>query len=79
MENFFRSFRPINKVIKDSFNYQYMTPSKNLIFRYDNTRHHKKLNLPNFPHHKHDGSEDNVISSNAPTLVDVLQEIESFA
>ena len=58
--------------------YQYMTASKNLIFRYDNTRHHKKLNLPNFPHHKHDGSEDNVISSNAPTLIDVLQEIEKY-
>ncbi len=60
------------------YTYQYMTASKNLIFPYDNTRHHKKLNLPNFPHHKHDGSEDNVISSNAPTLVDLLQEIERY-
>ncbi|WP_293088902.1 DUF6516 family protein, partial [Okeania sp. SIO3B5] len=41
-------------------------------------RHHKKLNLPNFPHHKHEGSQENVISSNAPNLVDVLQEIENI-
>ncbi|NEQ39041.1 MAG: hypothetical protein F6K40_23370 [Okeania sp. SIO3I5] len=65
-------------IYRGMYAYQYMTASKNLIFRYDNTRHHKKLNLPNFPHHKHDGSEDNVISSNAPTLVDVLQEIENL-
>ncbi len=46
-----------------------------LIFRYDNTEHHQKLNLPNFPHHKHDRSEKNVINSNAPFLKDVIQEI----
>ena len=57
------------------YSYHYMDASNNLIFRYDNTRHHKKLNLPNYPHHKHDGSEDNVISSNAPMLADVLNEI----
>ncbi|GGA19046.1 hypothetical protein CYANOKiyG1_33630 [Okeania sp. KiyG1] len=60
------------------YSYQYMTASKNLIFRYDNTRHHKKLNLPNFPNHKHDGSQENVISSNAPSLIEVLQEIENL-
>ena len=58
------------------YSYQYMTSSKELIFRYDNTEHHKKLNLPNYPHHKHDGIQDNIISSNAPTLGDVLEEIE---
>lgn len=57
------------------YSYHYMDASNNLIFRYDNTSHHKKLNLPNYPHHKHDRSEDNVISSNAPMLADVLNEI----
>ncbi|HAX79536.1 MAG TPA: hypothetical protein DCY88_27830 [Cyanobacteria bacterium UBA11372] len=57
------------------YSYHYENASKNLLFRYDNTRHHKKLNLLNYPHHKHDGSEDNVISSNAPMLADVLNEI----
>ncbi len=56
--------------------YQYLNPSKQLIFRYDNTGHHKKLGLSTHPHHKHDGSELNVVSSNAPILADVLREIE---
>jgi hypothetical protein len=55
-----------------------MNASNNLIFRYDNTEHHRKLNLPNFPHHKHEGSENNVISSNAPFLAEILKEIESI-
>lgn len=58
------------------YSYQYMDAENNLIFRYDNTEHHRKLNLPNFPHHKHDGSENNVVSSDAPFLADVLLEIE---
>ena len=58
--------------------YQYIDSSKKLIFRYDNTGHHKKLGLPTYPHHKHEGSEDNVIPSTAPDLASVLQEIESL-
>ncbi|MCK5525367.1 MAG: hypothetical protein KAI83_19740 [Thiomargarita sp.] len=57
--------------------YQYTDSSKNLIFRYDNTGHHKKLGLSTYPHHKHDGAEDNVIESNAPKLNQVLHEIET--
>ncbi len=58
--------------------YQFIDPSKNMVFRYDNTGHHKKLGLSTYPHHKHDGGEDNVISSAAPDLATVLQEIESL-
>ena len=58
--------------------YQYMDSSDKLVFRYDNTGHHKKLGISTYPHHKHEGSEDNVIRSTAPALVTVLQEIESF-
>lgn len=49
-----------------------------VIFRYDNTEHHRNLALPTFPHHKHDGSEDKVVSSPAPTLSDVLAEVEQL-
>jgi hypothetical protein len=56
--------------------YQYMDPAKRLVFRYDNTGHHKKLNLLTYPHHKHEGSEYNVVASPAPDLVAVLSEIE---
>ncbi|MEA3340133.1 MAG: DUF6516 family protein, partial [Chloroflexota bacterium] len=41
--------------------YQYMDPAHQLVFRYDNTGHHRKLNLPTYPHHKHDGSQNNVV------------------
>jgi hypothetical protein len=58
--------------------YQYMSPAKKLIFRYDNTGHHKKLNLPTYPHHKHEGSEHNVVASSAPDLAVVLSEIETL-
>lgn len=58
--------------------YQYMTESKTLIFRYDNTGHHRKLELLTYPHHKHERSETNVIASSAPLLEEVLKEIESL-
>ena len=63
------------KVDRDMYTYQYMDAMNDLIFRYDNTPHHKKLNPSTYPNHKHDGSEENVITSLAPTLLDVLQEI----
>lgn len=56
--------------------YQYMDDSENLIFRYDNSGHHRKLNLATHPHHKHIGSEDKIVASNAPTLAHVLKEID---
>ncbi|HBL10660.1 MAG TPA: hypothetical protein DD379_04490 [Cyanobacteria bacterium UBA11162] len=65
-----------NTIDRKMYSYQYMDAENNLIFRYDNTEHHRKLNLPNFSHHKHDGSENNVVSSDAPFLADVLKEIE---
>jgi Family of unknown function (DUF6516) len=58
--------------------YQYMKRSKELIFRYDNTGHHKKLNLSTYPHHKHDGDEDNVIEAHPMDLSTVLSEIEQL-
>lgn len=64
-------------IVRDMYTYQYMSPEKTLIFRYDNTPHHQKLNLSTFPHHKHEGREDNVITSNAPMFWDVLSEIQA--
>lgn len=58
------------------YTYHYTGASGNLIFRYDNTRHHGKLGLPTYPHHKHDGSETNVTASDAPGLAGILREIE---
>lgn len=55
--------------------YHYVDASQKLIFRYDDTGHHKDLALPTFPHHKHIGSENNITHSHAPDLTDVLTEI----
>ena len=59
-----------------TYAYQYMRVGQALFFRYDNTGHHRKLNLPTYPHHKHDGAENRVLPSAAPTLAEVLAEIE---
>jgi hypothetical protein len=46
-----------------------------VVFRYDMAPHHKEIKT--FPHHKHLGSEK-VIESLAPSLGEVLQEIEGI-
>jgi hypothetical protein len=58
--------------------YQYMNASMGLIFRYDNTGHHKKSALPTFPHHKHVSHDDKVVPSDPVDLVGVLREIEAI-
>jgi hypothetical protein len=59
--------------------YQYLDAAQTLVFRYDNTGHHGKLDLPTHPHHKHEGKEDNIIAAAAPGLAAVLDEVESLA
>lgn len=72
----FREFVHVEILVyRKMYSYQYMSSENNLIFRYDNTEHHRKLNLATFPHHKHDASEENVIQSDAPFLAEVLEEI----
>jgi hypothetical protein len=58
--------------------YQYQRTEEEIVFRYDNTDHHRTLNLPTHPHHKHNGSTDSIATSPAPTLAQVLAEIESL-
>jgi hypothetical protein len=53
-----------------------MGASKQLRFRYDNTGHHKQLNLPTYPHHKHEGSDEYILPSAAPDLAAILGEVE---
>lgn len=54
--------------------YHYQDTHTHLLFRYDNTSHFP--HLPTFPHHKHVGSETNVVASFAPNLPSILQEIQ---
>ncbi|MEA3375636.1 MAG: DUF6516 family protein [Chloroflexota bacterium] len=55
-----------------------MDAAQHLIFRYDNTGHHRKLDLSTYPDHKHDGGEETVVPSPGPRLPDVLTEIEAL-
>ncbi len=63
---------------RGKYSYQYINQNGDLIFRYDNAPHHQKLNLPSFSHHKHDRQEDKIITSKAPFLEEVFQEIEQI-
>ena len=59
-----------------SYTYQYMDSSGKLVFRYDNTGHHRRLNLPTYHHHRHEGKSEEVMASPGPDLAAVLHEIE---
>jgi hypothetical protein len=73
---YIREFVSVEVTIdRDTYSYQYMDAQSTLLFRYDNTPHHKKLNLSTYPHHKHEGSQENVIISSAPMLAEVLGKI----
>jgi len=74
-----REFADVEGVIERlTYVYQYMDSAGRLVFRYDNTGHHQKLNLPTYPHHRHEGSEQAVVASSAPELVTILGEIETL-
>jgi hypothetical protein len=56
--------------------YQYQSPTDDLVFRYGNTPHFRTL--PTFPHHKHDGSESNVIAAMPPDLQAIFAEVRLY-
>jgi hypothetical protein len=56
--------------------YHYQTADGAMIFRYDNTPHYP--GLPSFLHHKHHADGFSVVACNAPTLAQVLAEIEAI-
>jgi hypothetical protein len=66
-----------NSVVRLMYSYHYQKGDGTLIFRYDDTPHHK--HLPNFPHHKHVFEEGHVISAEPPNLSSVLKEIEKLS
>jgi hypothetical protein len=54
-----------------NYRYHFQDRQNNLIFRYDNTPHFP--DLENFPHHKH--LSDNIISSQKPSVLEVIEEV----
>ena len=63
------------RIVRRMYSYHYQAADAALIFRYDDTPHHPGLS--SFPHHKHAGSETNIIPAALPDLPTVLQEIEA--
>ena len=63
-------------VVRRMYSYHYQDADANLIFRYDDTPHHPDLS--SFPHHRHNGSEADVVAAEPPDLSAVLREIESI-
>jgi hypothetical protein len=55
------------------YNYHWMDSSNRLRRRWDNVRHYP--DLPNFPHHHHDGDEKNVLPGEPMNLFKVLDII----
>jgi len=57
---------------KEKYKYQYMNENNELIFRYDNAKHHKELKT--YPHHKH--TQEGVFEADEPNIENILNEIE---
>jgi len=62
-----------NKQDKEKYSYHYMNNKNELIFRYDNAKHHRQIK--SFPHHKH--TSKGVIESSEAKIEKVLNEIEN--
>ena len=57
------------------YRFQYQSGGKT-IFRYDDAPHFSQH--PTFPHHKHIGEEEKAYPCHAPTIEEVLQEVEEI-
>lgn len=56
-----------------TYSYHWADKNNQLILRWDNTPHHRKL--PDFPHHLHDGKKGTVDPSQPMSIFNVLDEI----
>jgi hypothetical protein len=56
-------------ITRHMYSYHYQDSKQIMVFRYDDTPHYPAL--PNFPHHKHIGSSNEVISAEPPELTAV--------
>lgn len=66
-------------LVKTRYSYQYQDTDEHLIFRYDNVPHHPQV--ATYPHHKHidiASSVERVEAAQAPELLAVLREIETY-
>lgn len=59
-----------NQFRRLNYRYHFQDRQNNLVFRYDNTPHFP--DLESFPHHKH--LRNNVVSSEEPSVIKVIEE-----
>ena len=59
---------------ESKYSYHWQSKTKKLICRWDNAPHYPKIKT--FPHHKHNGTKENVLPSDEITLKKVLEVIE---
>ena len=62
-----------SELVKYAFHF--FDGSGRTVFRYDNSFNHP--GLPNFPHHKHIGSEESVVAAAPPDVEAILAEIRT--
>ena len=66
----------VDVVTRHMYSFHYQDSEEIMVFRYDDTEHYP--DLPNFPHPKHVGSSQEVVSAQPPDLMSDLQEIEQI-
>lgn len=57
----------------NKYSFHYMSEDAATVFRYDDSDHHPEL--PNFPHHKHEGADEIVSGVLRPTVRQIRNEI----
>ena len=70
----FSEVRDIETTGKNKYRYHYRDQYNNMIFRYDNAKHHPEIQT--FPHHKH--LANGTVKSDEPDIETVLYEIEKI-
>jgi hypothetical protein len=70
----FAEVKSIKIVSKIKYRYHYQKSNEEIVFRYDNSRHHPDVKT--FPHHKHSPGE--ILPSTEPDLEMILKEIQEI-
>jgi hypothetical protein len=63
-------------LIRLKYSYHYTSPTRSLMFRYDNARDPAARHLPTYPAHRH--TADGLFPSSSPELASVLREAASY-
>ncbi len=62
--------------VRLKYSYHYASPTRSLIFRYDNARDPAARHLPTYPDHRH--TADGLFPSSIPDLTSILREAAGY-